>query len=158
LKRKDAKIAKKKILDAERGEAMEKDAELLRRQEPSAEVNALSHDVIGAAIEVHRVLGPGFLEAVYEEALCIELKSRGIPFSRQITFGVDYKGHRIGESRLDLLVGDCLIVEIKAVESLLLIHKVQARSYLKATGRRLAILINFNVPVLKDDVKRVVCS
>ena len=128
------------------------------KKEPSAEVNALSHEVIGAAIEVHRVLGPGFLEAVYEEALCVELASRGVPFSRQITFGVDYKGHRVGESRLDLLVGDSLIVELKAVESLLLVHKAQALSYLRATSRSLAIIINFNVPVLKDGVKRVVSS
>lgn len=130
----------------------------LGRKQPSAEVNALSHEVIGAAIEVHRVLGPGYLESIYEEALCIELQARGIPFARQITFGVDYKGRRIGESRLDLLVGDRLVVELKAVEMLMPIHTAQALSYLKATGRELAIIINFNVSILKDGIKRVVHS
>lgn len=128
----------------------------LAARELGPEVNALSHEVIGAAIEVHRVLGPGYLEAIYEEALCIELQSRGIPFSRQVTFGVDYKGHRVGESRLDLLVGECLVVELKAVDSLMSIHTAQALSYLRATGRELALLINFNVPVLKDGIRRVV--
>ncbi len=137
---------------------MSRDSDSLGRREPSAEVNALSHEVIGAAIEVHRILGPGFLEAIYEEALCIELNARGIPFSRQVVFGVDYKGHRIGESRLDLLVGDRLIVELKAVEMLMPIHTAQALSYLQTTGRELAIIINFNVPVLKDGIRRVVHS
>jgi GxxExxY protein len=128
------------------------------RKEPSPEVDALAREVIGAAIEVHRILGPGYLECVYEDALCVELELGGIPLSRQVVFGVEYKGKCVGESRLDLLVANQLIVELKAVEELLPVHKAQVISYLKATGRELGLLINFNVPVLKDGVKRVVLS
>ena len=111
--------------------------------------------VIGAAIEVHKILGPGYLESVYEEALAVELTLRGIFFSRQLTFALDYKGHKIGEGRMDFLVDGCLVVELKAIEALAPIHTAQAISYLKATKHRLALLINFNVPVLKDGIKRV---
>src|SRR5438552_3281144 len=90
--------------------------------EPSAELDALAHEAIGAAIEVHSVLGPGFLESVYEEAMCVELKARGIPFVRQPEIFVQYKGQSIGEGRIDLLVGSKLVVELKAVEMLLPIH------------------------------------
>lgn len=128
------------------------------RKEPNSEVDALAREVIGAAIEVHRIMGPGYLECVYEDALCVELELRGIPISRQVLFGVEYKGKRVGESRLDLLVANQLVVELKAVEELLPVHKAQVISYLKATGRELGLLINFNVPVLKDGVKRVVLS
>ena len=111
--------------------------------------------VIGAAIEVHKILGPGYLESVYEEALAVELSLRDITFSRQLTFALDYKGHKIGEGRMDFLMDGCLVVELKAVEALAPIHTAQAISYLKATKHRLALLINFNVPVLKDGIKRV---
>ena len=127
-------------------------------KEPSTEIDQLARAVIGAAIEVHRVLGPGFLESIYEEALCIELESRGIPFARQVPVAVDYKGRKIGESRLDLLVGESLIVELKAVEALAPIHSAQVISYLKATRRHLGLLINFNVPVLREGLKRIVLS
>lgn len=120
-----------------------------------AKVEELANRVIGAAIEVHRNLGPGFLEIVYEEATAVELTLRQIPFTRQTVFSVDYKGHAVGSSRLDLLVGECLPVELKAVEALAPIHTAQALSYLKATKHRLALLINFNVSVLKDGIKRV---
>jgi GxxExxY protein len=120
----------------------------------SYEHDPLSHAVIGAAIEVHRELGPGFLESLYEEALCIELTERGIAFQRQYTISVGYKGHPIGEGRLDLLVDKRLIVELKAVESLLPIHSAQLLSYLKATGLGVGLLINFNVPVLAKGIKR----
>ncbi|MEO9254337.1 MAG: GxxExxY protein, partial [Tepidiformaceae bacterium] len=102
--------------------------------EPSAAVNELSRQTIGAALEVHRCLGPGFLESVYESALCIEMQARGIRFVRQAPISVSYKGRPVGESRLDLLVDDLLIVELKAVEALLPIHQAQLLSYLKATG------------------------
>jgi len=115
----------------------------------------LAHRVIGAAIEVHRVLGPGYLESVYEEALCLEMEARGIPFVRQYPIGVDYKG---GEARLDLLVGGILVVELKAVDALGPIHTAQVLSYLKATGRELALLINFNTVLLHKGIKRVVLS
>jgi len=114
--------------------------------------------VLGAAVEVHRRLGPGFLEGVYEEALCVELRSRRIPFVRQAVITVDYKGHRVGDARLDLLVADRLVVELKAVESLAQIHVAQLLSYLRATRLPLGLLINFNVAVLLRGVRRVVLT
>ena len=116
----------------------------------------MARAVIGAAIEVHRQLGPGFLESLYEEALCVELEGRQIPFERQKEISVLYKGRQIGVQRIDLLVGKSLIVELKAVESLAEIHKAQVISYLKATHLSLGMLINFNVPVLKDGIQRIV--
>ena len=127
-------------------------------KEPSPKLDQLAHEVIGAAIEVHRTLGPGYLESVYEEALAIELALRGIPFTRQVVIAVDYKGHSVGESRLDLLVGGQLVTELKAVEALAPIHSAQVISYLKTTGHPLGLLINFNVCDLKDGVKRVVLT
>jgi GxxExxY protein len=112
--------------------------------------------VIGAAIEVHRALGPGYLESVYEEAMAVELELRGIKFQKQAPVALNYKGRPIGEGRLDLLVEGCLIVELKAVDALAAIHTAQALSYLKVTGLHLALLINFNVPVLSGGLKRVV--
>jgi GxxExxY protein len=121
-------------------------------------IEELTHAVIGAAIEVHRALGPGYLESVYEEALCTELTARYIPFVRQHVIAVDYKGHRVGESRADFIVGGALIVELKAVEKLAELHTAQVLSYLKATRLSLALLINFNVPTLKHGIKRVIRS
>ncbi len=129
-----------------------------KMEEPSPEVDGLAHEVIGAAIEVHRLLGPGYLESVYEEALCVQLRLRGIPFARQSPVAVDYKGETVGESRLDLVVGNCLIVELKAVDALAPIHSAQLISYLKATGQKLGLLINFNVPALKNGIKRMLLS
>lgn len=83
---------------------------------------------------------------------------KGIPFKRQVSLGVEYKGERVGEGRIDMLVRDALIVELKTVDGLAPIHKAQAISYLKATGLKLALLINFNVPVLKDGIKRIILS
>ena len=126
--------------------------------EPDEELDRLAHEVIGAALEVHRILGPGFLESVYEEALLVELGLRMIPVQRQVPLPLVYKGVEIGQGRLDLLVQGRLIVEIKTVETLAPIHKAQAISYLKATGLQLALLINFNAAVLKDGIKRIVRS
>jgi GxxExxY protein len=126
--------------------------------EPDEELDRLAHEVIGAAIEVHRILGPGFLESVYEEALIVELGLRTIPVQRQVPIPLVYKGVAIGQGRLDLLVQGKLIVEIKTVEALAPIHKAQTISYLKATGLQLALLINFNAAVLKDGIKRIVRS
>lgn len=122
------------------------------------ELNNLAEIVICAAIEVHRSLGPGFLESVYEEALCIELNLRRIPFVRQKAIGVSYKGHLIGEGRLDLLIDDCLVIELKAVEILLPIYTAQLLSYLKITNYRLGLLMNFNVSVLKQGLRRIVLT
>ena len=129
-----------------------------RLREPSAEEDRLAHDTIGAAIEVHRALGPGLLESVYEGALCIELADRGIPFTRQPSVDLTYKERPIGKGRLDLLVGNAVIVELKAVETLADVHTAQVISYLKLTGHHLGLLINFNVARLKDGVKRLVVS
>ncbi len=126
--------------------------------EPSRALDDLARAVIGAAIEVHRHLGPGYLEAVYEEALCVELERRRIRYSRQHPIAVAYKGHCVGESRLDLLVGDGFVVELKAVDALVPIHTAQLMSYLKATGCQLGLLINFNVPALRQGIKRVVLN
>lgn len=121
-------------------------------------MSQLTGGVIGAAIEVHRMLGPGFLESVYEEALCVELQLRGIPFRRQPVVAVNYKGHLVGEGRLDLLINNTLIVELKAIENLAPIHEAQVLSYLKMTSHPLALLINFNVRVLKDGIRRIMFS
>lgn len=114
--------------------------------------------VIGAAIEVHRQLGPGFLESLYEQALCIELEARTIGFERQKQILVPYKGHSLTGQRLDLLVGGRLITELKAVEQILPIHQAQLMSYMKALDLPVGLLLNFNVRQMKDGVKRLVRS
>jgi GxxExxY protein len=111
--------------------------------EPSPELDALVRRVLKAAVEVHRVLGPGFLESVYESALCAELSASSIPFVRQEPIRLEYKGRLVGEGRIDLLVGGSLIIELKAVDHLLPIHFAQVISYLKATRRHLGLLVNF---------------
>ena len=119
------------------------------------ETEQVCRSVIGAAIEVHRELGPGFLESVYEDALCVELQIRNLQFVRQQVVALQYKGHAVGQSRLDLVVERRLIVELKAVESLADVHTAQLLSYLRATQLRLGLLLNFNVPVLRAGIKRV---
>jgi GxxExxY protein len=126
--------------------------------EPSKEVDELANDVIGAAIEVHKHLGPGYLESVYEEALAVELRLRGIPYVRQHPVSVAYKDFSVGEGRVDLLAGNKLIVELKAVENILPIHKSQIISYLKAASLPLGLLINFNVRMMRDGIHRIVFS
>lgn len=116
----------------------------------------LAHVVIGAAIEVHRLLGPGFLEKIYERAMAHELALRRIALQPQREILVPYKEIMIPGHQLDLLVGEQVIVELKAVSELAPIHEAQVLSYLKATGLRLGQLINFNVPLLKDGIKRLV--
>ena len=106
----------------------------------------------------HRSLGPGFLEAIYEEALCIELTLRAIPFVRQSSVAVHDKGRIVGDARIDLLVANRLIVELKAIEQIAPIHLAQAMSYLKTTSLPLALLVNFNAPVLLRGVRRVILS
>jgi GxxExxY protein len=126
--------------------------------EPEEELDALARSVIGAALEVHRALGPGLLESVYEEALCIELRLRGIQFARQVMVPVRYKGQTAGEMRLDLLIGNTLVVELKAVDELAQVHSAQLLSYLRLTSHQLGLLINFNVPLLKNGIKRLALS
>ena len=118
-------------------------------------VNQITGTIIGAAIEVHRALGPGLLESAYEECLCRELSLRQMPFERQRPLPVEYKGLRLDCGyRLDLLVADTVVVEIKAVESLLPIHEAQLLTYMKLGGWKVGLLINFNVPVLKRGIRR----
>jgi GxxExxY protein len=121
-----------------------------------AEVEDLAEKVIGAAIEVHRELGPGLSELNYLKALCHELKLRQIPHRYEVPISITYKGAPIGDGRIDLLVGDKLIVELKAVETLSPVHRAQALTYFRVTHLQLALVINFNVAILKDAIKRVI--
>jgi GxxExxY protein len=134
------------------------DAETPRRQEPDESLDNLAHAFIGAGIEVHRQLGPGFPESVYEQAMCIELTARSIPFERQASVQVAYKGQQVGEGRIDLWIDRQLVVELKAVDTLLPKPKAQGKAYLCATGNHLALVINFNEAVLRDGIHRVVLS
>lgn len=119
------------------------------------ELNEISEQIIGAAIEVHKALGPGLLESAYEDCLCRELTLRNISFERQKLLPVEYKGMKVDCGyRLDLLVSGSVVVEIKAVETIVPIHEAQLLTYLKLGGWKLGLLINFNVPVLKDGIRR----
>ena len=115
----------------------------------------LSYAIVGAAMEVHRVLGPGFLEAVYEEALCIEFSTRDIPFARQKRLHVSYKGQIVGDYVADLVVDEKVIVELKALKALTNVHEAQLINYLKATDVRVGLLINFGASSLEHE-RRIV--
>jgi GxxExxY protein len=116
----------------------------------------LARRVIGAAIEVHRILGPGILESVYRKALCYELSLQGIPFEYEKELVVPYKDILISGQRFDILVAGRILLELKTVEAIAPIHQAQLLSYLKATELRLEFVINFKVLVLKDGIKRLV--
>jgi len=117
---------------------------------------AISHEIIGAAIEVHRLLGPGLLETVYEAALCRELSLRKIPFVRQKRLPIAYKGQLLEcEFRLDLVVSEAVIVEVKAVEKIIPVHRAQLLSYLRLHRAWLGLLLNFHQEVLRDGIHRV---
>ena len=126
--------------------------------EPSREIDKLAQKVIGAALEVHRALGPGYQESIYEEALAFELTRMDVHFERQKSFRVDYRGHPVGEGRVDLLVDGKLVVELKAIERLQPVHKAQVISYLKATTCQVGLLINFNESLLRSGIRRVIFS
>jgi GxxExxY protein len=126
--------------------------------EPDPELDALARAVVGAGVEVHRILGPGFGESAYEEALAVELGLRRIPFARQVPVELVYKGVAIGSVRVDLVVGGRLVVELKACDAIAPVHLAQVRSYLKATGLSLGLLINFNMPLLLHGTRRVILS
>ncbi len=116
---------------------------------------SLTEAIIGAAIEVHRQLGPGLLESVYEECMCEELRLRGVPFKCQIELPVVYKVRETGgKYRIDLVVAHKVVVELKAVERLLSVHEAQLLAYLRLTGKRVGLLINFNVAVLHRGIIR----
>jgi GxxExxY protein len=115
----------------------------------------LTDRIIGAAIEVHKALGPGLLESVYEPCLCHELQLRGLRFDRQVEIPAEYKGVKLDCGyRLDILVEGKVIVEVKSVEALLPIHEAQLLTYLHLAGKRVGLLINFNTPVLKKGIIR----
>lgn len=120
-----------------------------------ATTDELTEQIIGAAIEVHRLLGPGLLESIYEEALCLEFGLRGIQFQRQVDVDVYYKGYIIKGQRIDLLVAGNVIVELKAVTKLPDIVMAQVISYLKATGLKRGLIINFGVQRLVEGIKRI---
>jgi GxxExxY protein len=124
----------------------------------SEALKRLTERIIGCAIEVHRQLGPGLLEGTYEAALCIELQIAGLNFVRQPIFPVVYKGQVIGEYRLDLIVEDTVIVEIKSVERFDPIFEAQVLTYLRVTGKEIGLLMNFNSRLLRDGIKRYVLS
>jgi GxxExxY protein len=137
------------------------DAEAVARDGPRAphilRENVVSGEVIGAAVEVHRRLGPGLLESAYELALCRELELRGLQHFRQKALPLVYKGADLGCAyRLDVVVEELVVVEVKSVEELLPIHTMQLLTYLRLTGYQLGLLVNFNVPVLRQGIKRVV--
>jgi GxxExxY protein len=119
--------------------------------------NQLTEKIIGCAIEVHKALGPGLLELAYEECFCYELSQNGLSCCRQVPLPVVYKGIKLDCGyRIDVLVNDLIIIELKTVEKLLPIHDAQLLTYLKLYGRPLGLLMNFNVPALKDGIKRLV--
>jgi GxxExxY protein len=122
-----------------------------------AETEAVAARILDAAFQVHRTLGPGLLESVYETCVCHELTKAGIEFRRQLVLPIVYDGIRLDAGlRLDLLVADSVIVELKAIESLLPIHEAQLITYLKLANKRLGLLFNFNVSLLKNGFKRIV--
>ena len=124
---------------------------------PEHRENDISGKIIGAAIEVHKKLGPGLLESAYEECLCCEMQLRGIEFKRQVPLSLNYKGIVLDCGyRLDLLVEDKVIVELKSIEGLEPIHEAQMLTYLKLRNAWLGLIINFNVIMLKDGVRRLV--
>ena len=122
----------------------------------SEEVETLVHDTIGCCIAVHRALGPGLLETIYSRAIALELGAAGIAFEREKCYAVTYRGELLHEQRLDFVVGGAIVLEIKAVEHLVPIHDVQLINYMRIARVRAGLLMNFNVVVLKDGLKRKV--
>ena len=119
---------------------------------------SLTDQVLGLAIEVHKTLGPGLLESAYEECLCYELKQSGLKYDRQMHLPVKYKGMELECGyRIDIVVEDSLIIEVKAVNAMQPLFDAQILTYMKLTGIKTGLLINFNVPLLKDGIKRIVC-
>lgn len=123
----------------------------------SQRINEITHAIIGAAIEVHRCLGPGLLESAYETCLCRELTLQGLNFKRQISLPIEYKGKYLDCGyRMDLLVENLVVVELKAVLEWHPVFEAQLLSYLKISNKKAGLPINFNVPVLKDGIRRLV--
>jgi GxxExxY protein len=115
----------------------------------------LTEQIIGAAIEVHKELGPGLLESAYEQCFCHELNLQGLQFKRQVRMPVDYKGVKLTCGyTIDVIVENRVIIELKCVPKLLLVHKAQLLTYLRLSGKRVGLLVNFNVPLLRDGIER----
>jgi GxxExxY protein len=126
------------------------------RDTEAQRINQLTEKVIGAAIDVHRVLGPGLLESAYEECMCYELAQAGIRFERQVPLPVVYKTVKLDCGyRMDVVVEDMLILEIKAVERVIPVHEAQLLSYLKLANKPVGLLLNFHVSVLKNGITRL---
>jgi GxxExxY protein len=123
--------------------------------EPDPALNQWTNAVIGACIAVHRELGAGLPEEVYENALAIEFEHRGVPFERQKAFEVHYRGVRVGAGRVDFLIAGTVVLEIKSVAELAKVHTAQVVAYLRAMNHTLGLLVNFNVPILTDGVRRI---
>ena len=121
-----------------------------------AETEHIATAVIGAAIEVHRHLGPGFIEKIYQEALCLELDARGFKYERERAIVVHYKGVSIPGQRIDLIVAGCVVVEVKAAARIDNAHEAKLISYLRTTGLRLGLLLNFNGHTVKEGLRRIV--
>ena len=130
----------------------------MTKSEPvSAEIDEIARSVVDSAFRVHKILGPGLLESVYEQCLCHELSKRSISFKSQVSLPIIYDEIRLDAGlRLDILVEDLIIIELKAVEKMHQIYKAQLLTYLKLTGLRLGLLINFNVLLIRDGIKRVI--
>ena len=127
------------------------------RQEPCAAADAVARQVVDAGLKVHRTLGPGLLESVYEACLVQEFHLRGLGVRRQVPLPIEYEGLRLeGGYRLDLLVDEAVIVEVKAVEAISRLHEAQLITYLKLSGLRLGLLLNFNVTLFRDGVRRLI--
>ena len=124
-------------------------------QERLSYLNSISNKIIGAAIEVHKELGPGLLESVYEACLCHELKKQGVPVDCQVDLPIIYKGEITGKSyKIDMFVDNCVIVELKSVDTINPIHEAQLLTYMKLLNINLGLLINFNVELLKNGIRR----
>lgn len=132
---------------------------MIARGEPSLFLTAVSSEVIGAAIEVHRCLGPGLLESAYLGCLAAELESRRVPFLRDVPLPVHYKGQRLDCGyRIDMIVRGVVLIELKAISGLLPIHRAQVLTYLRLRNLPVGLLINFNVPMLASGIKRILNS
>ena len=122
----------------------------------SSEHDAIAREIVDSAVAVHRTLGPGLLESVYEQCLAYELQSRSYRIDRQVALPVLYRDVRLEAGfRIDVLVNDLVVIELKTVERLLPIHEAQLLTYLKLSGKRLGLLVNFNVPLIKEGIRRM---
>jgi GxxExxY protein len=119
------------------------------------QINVVTERIIGAAIEVHRVLGPGLIESIYEAALCFELDDRGIKYSRQVSIPAYYKGRLLGDYRVDFIVEDLGVLEVKSVATVVPVFRAQLLTYLRLTGKRVGLLLNFNSRLMKEGIDRL---